>query len=238
MGQTPDSVYYGGVSYGGNEKAPDLSNLQWSLEALVQQPWMNDKSLTPEQRELREQTSEFFNNAIRFLERTQNLKKFNDQSYSADDGGFMYRPGESKAGETRSYGGMTYAGMKSFIYAGVSRDDERVQAAYNWLRKNYTVTENPGIGRQGLFYYYHSMAKALDAYGDDVIVDMENKKHDWREDLAGQLLKIQSSGGFWVNDNARWWENNPVLVTAYVVLALEEIAGLPHSLSRKQLLIK
>jgi hypothetical protein len=36
-----------------------------------------------------------------------------------------------------------------------------------------------------------------------------------------------------VNENARWWENNPVLVTAYCILALEEIAGLPGDISRE-----
>ena len=39
---------------------------------------------------------------------------------------------------------MTYAGLKSFLYAGVSKDDPRVKAAVEWVRKHYTVTENPG----------------------------------------------------------------------------------------------
>jgi len=81
------------------------------------------------------------------------------------------------------------------------------------------------MGAQGLFYYYHTMAKALNAYGDEIIVDSEGKKHRWGEELADQLLQIQHADGYWVNENGRWWENNPVLVTAYVVLALEEVVG-------------
>jgi len=48
------------------------------------------------------------------------------------------------------------------------------------------------------------------------------------------LLKIQSPEGFWINENGRWWENNPVLVSAYAILALEEIAGLPESTTIKK----
>jgi squalene cyclase len=59
------------------------------------------------------------------------------------DGGFIYYPGVSKAGATTSYGGMTYAGLKSFIHAGLLPEDDRVQAAYRWIRNNFTVEENP-----------------------------------------------------------------------------------------------
>lgn len=233
--QLPDSMYYGGVSYGGNEKAPDLSNLQWSLEALQQRLQPEDRKTTAEELEIQQNTTAFFSKAIHFLQRTQNLKKYNDQPYSTDDGGFMYRPGESKAGETLSYGGMTYAGLKSFIYCGVSKEDERVRAAYDWLKRNFTVKENPGIGNQGLYYYYHTMAKALNAYGEEIITDGTGKDHEWRSKLAGQLLQLQTTDGYWVNDNARWWENNPVLVTAYVILALEELSALPYSQTRMYL---
>jgi squalene-hopene/tetraprenyl-beta-curcumene cyclase len=232
-GYTSDSLYYGGIGYGGTDKAPDLSNLQWALESLHEQQMSDDRNKTVQETELQQSKDVFFARAIKFLERTQNLKKTNDQAYATDDGGFMYRPGESKAGETRSYGGMTYAGLKSFIYAQVDKNDERVQAAFNWITKNYDFSQNPGMENQGLYYYYVTAAKALNAFGDEIIADAAGSKHNWRSDLAGQILKLQKTEGFWVNDNARWWENNPVLVTAYCVLALEEVAGLPDSISRK-----
>ncbi|MBL1214953.1 MAG: terpene cyclase/mutase family protein [Ignavibacteriae bacterium] len=221
-GYTVDSIYYGGISYGKDDKAPDLSNLQWSLEALREKENKEMENLKNDDEEFEAKRTLFYERAIKFLERTQNFKT-NDQTYATDDGGFMYRPGESKAGDTRSYGGMTYAGLKSFIHARLSRDDERVKAAFNWIKNNFSVAENPGMGNQGLYYYYHTMAKALSIYGEELIVDDTNKERAWREELADQLLKAQTNEGFWVNENARWWENNPVLVTAYTLLALEEI---------------
>ena len=90
-------------------------------------------------------------------------------------GGFVYFPGDSKAGEEesadgervalRSYGSMSYAGLLSFIYADLDRDDPRVLAVLDWLGRNYTIEENPGLESQGLYYYYHTMAKALSAAG-------------------------------------------------------------------------
>ena len=44
---------------------------------------------------------------------------------------------------------MTYAGLKSMIYAGLKQDDVRVKAAVGYIAKNYTVDENPGQGQRG-----------------------------------------------------------------------------------------
>ena len=123
----------------------------------------------------------------------------------------------------RSYGSMTYAFLKCMIYADVKKDDPRVKAAYEWIQKHYTLDENPQMGQQGLFYYYHTMAKALSAYGDDVLVDAKGVKHEWRKDMIDKLLSLQQPDGSWVNAKDRWWENRPVLVTSYVVLTLEEL---------------
>jgi squalene-hopene/tetraprenyl-beta-curcumene cyclase len=89
-----------------------------------------------------------------------------------------------------------------------------------WISKNYTVKENPGIGSDGLFYYYHTMSKALNVYGADFVVTPDGKKNNWREDLIRQLATIQLQDGSWVNENARWWESNKDLVTAYSILSL------------------
>jgi squalene-hopene/tetraprenyl-beta-curcumene cyclase len=121
------------------------------------------------------------------------------------------------------------------IFAKVSKDDERVQAAFNWIKNNYSVEENPGMGLQGLYYYYQTMAKALSVMGIEEL-NTPKGEANWRSDLADQLIKIQNSDGSWVNSNGRWWENNPVLVTAYSLLALETIAGLPHNISTQKTL--
>jgi squalene-hopene/tetraprenyl-beta-curcumene cyclase len=224
-GVPSDSINYGGVSYGKDDKPCNLSNLQWALEAVAGEEQVSDDTLhlNLAEKKFEEKRTLFFDRAILFLQRCQNLKAYNDQSYSVDDGGFMYSPGTSKAGETHSYGSMTYAGLKSFIHASVSASDPRVEAALKWLQKHYSVEENPGMGMQGLYYYYHTMAKALSVADIDMITTTKQKNHYWRHELVDQLLQIQNADGSWVNSNGRWWENNPVLVTAYVVLSLEKV---------------
>ena len=115
---------------------------------------------------------------------------------------------------------MTYAGLKSMIYAGVEPDDPRVKAAVKWIERHYDLSSNPGMGDAGLYYYYHTAAKALDAAGLKEIVDAEGRRHDWRRDLLAELLKRQQPDGSWVNKNPRWMEGDPNLVTGYVLLAL------------------
>lgn len=228
-----DSSTYGGIGYNRDERS-DISNMQFALEALRASEDYKPSSEFGVRVEYRgdvvsdvvETTNKelFWERAIIFLQRCQNYKRYNDYEWAGDDGGFVYYPGVSKAGGTTSYGGMTYAGMKSLIHAGLTPDDERVQAAYGWIRANYTVDHNPELGEQGLFYYYHTMAKALTIYGTDYVVDTAETAHNWREDLASKLIEIQKADGSWVNENGRWWENNPDLVTAYCLMALEEIA--------------
>ncbi len=60
---------------------------------------------------------------------------------------------------------MTYAGLKSMIYAGLTPDDPRVKAACDYIKNHYTLDENPGLGQQGLYYYYHTFAKAMALLG-------------------------------------------------------------------------
>jgi squalene-hopene/tetraprenyl-beta-curcumene cyclase len=128
--------------------------------------------------------------------------------------------GERPDGGLRSYGSMTYAGLKSMIFAGLTADDPRVKAAIDWLRCHYTFAENPGMGDAGLYYYFHTAAKALDALGEDPFTDAAGIAHDWRTELSAALLARQRDDGSWVNTNKRWLEDDSNLVTAYVLLAL------------------
>jgi len=230
-GLTEDSATYGGIGYNKDERS-DISNMQFALEAIKASEsleWLSDRTAAPadpdsSDNQLNAIDEElFWDRAILFLQRCQNFQKYNDFKWSSNDGGFVYYPGVSKAGGTTSYGGMTYAGMKSLIHAGLDKDDERVQAAFGWIRGNYTVDTNPELGQQGLFYYYHVMAKALAACGDSILVDTSGTAHDWRGDLADKLISIQNPDGSWINENGRWWENNPNLATAYALLTLGQI---------------
>jgi squalene-hopene/tetraprenyl-beta-curcumene cyclase len=122
---------------------------------------------------------------------------------------------------------MTYAGIKSLIYCGASKDDPRIVKAYGWIRKNYTLKTNPGMPKEpkdrsemGLYYYYHTMAKCLDVMGVDTVEDSAGVAHDWRKELTEELAKRQRADGSWVNEQDRWMEGNPDVTTAYALMAL------------------
>ena len=116
---------------------------------------------------------------------------------------------------------MTYAGFLSLIYAGLDRNDKRVQAALGWAQKHWTVEENPELGKQGYFYYLMTMGKALRAYGEPVIVDANGVKHDWRKELSAKLLALQHEDGSWDNSSDRFFEGSKNIVTAYALIAME-----------------
>src|SRR5439155_866677 len=146
-----------------------------------------------------------------------------------NDGGSYYTPaagGNSQAGNDdatgglRSYASMTYAGLKSMIYAGLKPDDDRVKAAITWLKKHYDLNSNPGLGDQGLYYYYMTFAKALSALGHDTFVDDKGAQHDWRKELIDALAARQRPDGSWINENSRWLEGDANLSTGYALLAL------------------
>ncbi len=115
---------------------------------------------------------------------------------------------------------MTYAGLKSMIYAGLTPKDPRVKAALEWITKHYTLDENPGMGKAGQFYYYHTFAKTLDVLGEKTLTDAQGEKHNWRKDMIEKLADLQRDNGSWVNSADRWYEGDPNLVTAYSLMAL------------------
>jgi squalene-hopene/tetraprenyl-beta-curcumene cyclase len=122
---------------------------------------------------------------------------------------------------------MTYAGFKSMLYAGLTREDERVKRAYQWIQRYYTLENNPNMpgkqSKEGLYYYYHVFARALEAWGEPTLRDADGKEHDWRQELITHLTELQQKDGSWVNPEDRWLEGNPYLVTAYAVLAIQTV---------------
>jgi squalene-hopene/tetraprenyl-beta-curcumene cyclase len=119
---------------------------------------------------------------------------------------------------------MTYAGLLSMIYADLQKDDPRVTAAYEWAQRNYTRDENPVVGQQGLYYYYHTMAKALAIVGEDHLTAADGSQVDWRRDMTIKMVELQKGDGYWVNDSGRWWEYDPILVTAYALITMHIVA--------------
>jgi squalene-hopene/tetraprenyl-beta-curcumene cyclase len=218
--ESGDDVRTGGVDYGEKKGRPDLSNTTYFLDALLAAGVPKDDPAVQR--------------ALKFVGRCQNLPgETNDQPFAKktsddDKGGLTYVPiveDESKyktaAGGLRSLGAMTYGGLKSFLYAGVDKKDPRVQGAINWIRRHYTLEENPGLKQAGLYYYYHTFAKALAALGEDPFADSEGVKHDWRTELFKALEKRQRPDGGFVNAGDRTFgEADPNLATGFALLAL------------------
>jgi squalene-hopene/tetraprenyl-beta-curcumene cyclase len=230
-----DKKHLGGIGYGGTYKHSDLSNTHLSIEALRLSRHIARDNANGKQPELD------WDALIGFVSRVQNLKETNKTEGISNDGSFNYYVGGSKADpyvlpdgteQLRGYGSMSYAGLLSLIYADLDEKDIRVKAVKKWLSEHYSVKENAGLatkehpelGQQGLYYYYHAMAKALAAANIDKLKLKDGREADWRPDLGNQLLSKQREDGSWLNSaNARWWESDPVLVTAYGVLTLEQI---------------
>lgn len=225
--------FYGGVGYG-NSSRPDNSNLHFWLQALEDAGVPGDDPAVQR--------------ALVFLERTQMDGSINKMPYAegSTQGGFIYATspngdqlgiGESKgepieetlsdgttASRLRAYGSMTYAGFKSFAFAGLTKTDPRVLAARKWIAQNYTLEENPGVGTDGYYYFLMVFGKALDAWGEQFVsVQREDMmlRRDWAEDLVSKLESLQESDGSFRVVDDRWMESDPVLITSYSLIALQ-----------------
>jgi squalene-hopene/tetraprenyl-beta-curcumene cyclase len=236
-GKSPDGKkigenhpYLGGVSYGKHGR-PDLNNVGWWMQA------MHDAGVPADDPAMQ--------HALKFVERCQNRSESNKLTWAAEgpnDGGFIYAPakrdvkvGESKAGPgpagkgLASYGSISYVGWKSMLYAGLKHDDPRVKGVYSWIRRHWTLKQNPNMpknrSQEGVYYYYLALARALKAWGrKDIPVGTKKIPTNWREELVNEFARrVHPDGSFYNTKASRWSEGNPVLVTAYEVQALEEV---------------
>ena len=130
-----------------------MSNLQYALEALKKTDY-DEKSDVWEKAEL-------------FVKRCQNFTEEDEKDvlkrpWAGNDGGFIYEPGSSRAGGTKSYGAMTFAGLKSLMFTNKNnKNDARVKAALSWIQQNYDFNTHPGMGTTAYFYYLQTAASAL-----------------------------------------------------------------------------
>ena len=223
-----DTKFDGGIGYGGSLAHSDLSNTHRALEALYTTRALATDTGDKKAIELDWEA------ALEFVSRCQNLQATNKGEKIGNDGSFVYYPGNSKAGEAvdsktgrvalRGYGSMSYSGLLSLVYSDLDESDQRVKAVINWLSDNYTLKENPGLGGQGLYYYYHAMAKSLVAANKPTLEGQDGLKIDWRSELAATIINEQREDGSWLNTKAsRWMENDPVLVTSYAIMTLQQI---------------
>ncbi|MEI6971982.1 MAG: prenyltransferase/squalene oxidase repeat-containing protein [bacterium] len=227
-----DDAYRGGLGYdAANQRSyTDLMNSLFGFEAMRLTEGAEDLKPKTEAR-----TDLDWNAARKFLERLQN----DANSDKANAGGFPYRPDESKAGVVtndagkiifQSYGSMTYAGLLSLVYCKVDRNDPRVRSAFDWSVKHWSLEENPGMGPQGLYFFYYVLTKALAAYGQDPLPAVAGRNAvEWRSEVVKKILGLQKTDdgkGFWLNESGRFMESDKVLCTAYCLLTLEIASGM------------
>lgn len=211
---TRGDKYYGGIGYGGDER-PDLSNLQHALEALKKTDY------DPE--------SDVWAKAELFVRRCQNYTEGEEKDelarpWAGNDGGFIYEPGSSRAGGTKSYGAMTFAGLKSLMFTKrANRDSPQVKAALSWVQQNYDFNTHPGMGTTAYYYYLQTAAGALAAYGSPLLPALNGAQHNWGADLLSKFVYLQQADGSWVNEDRKYWEGNKILITARALISLNHV---------------
>lgn len=227
-GISQDNPMWGGVRYDPDKKRPDLSNTQYFMEALSQAGVPADDPA--------------MQRALLFVQRCQDLSQTNDQPWARGavpkdhvEGGFIYNPMPednkteypegSGIERPRTYGSMTYAGFKSMLYAGVTREDPRVRGALEWIGAHYTLDANPNMpeaqNEQGLYYYYQVFGAAFQALDAKLIPTRTRGQVNWREDLISAVTARQLEDGSWINRKDRWMEGEANYITAVSILALQ-----------------
>jgi squalene-hopene/tetraprenyl-beta-curcumene cyclase len=181
--------------------------------------------------------------ALEFAERLHN-----DENAGDSAGGFAYSPADAKAGMEkadgkkptateakpskekivmRSYGSITYAGLLALVYCELEPTDPRVRSTLDWASRHWTLEENPGVGDQGLYFFYNVIGRSLTAAGikEIPVAGEDGKTINWSDELIKKVSSLQKENGIWVNKNGRFWENDPVLSTSYSILSLTFSTG-------------
>ncbi len=232
----------GGFGYEKNSPAhyADLNNSAWAISAM---------RVTQDVEEMRpageKKVDIDWAKALAFVDKMQ-VKAGDEGVVEEDVGGFLYKredgkiPAPPEGGKKsavkdvkkrpplRSYGSITYSGLEAMIFAQVTRDDPRVVYAVYYARRHWTLDENPGMGEQGIYYYYTIMARALSLLGVNELPAIKegDPTIKWRDELIAKVVSLQKPDGSWVNKNNRFWEGDPVLSSFYAMLTLEYALGL------------
>jgi len=206
----------GGFGYGpsnGCRRYADLSNTAYAMDAMRRTEKLEEFRVSGDKK-----ADINWDLALSFVDNLQ-------QKDGERKGGAAYNERTPQAGsETNrlgrvklmAYGSMSYAAVMSMMHAKLSKGDPRVRNALGYCERFWTLDENPGMGSQGLYYYYDILARALSVAAVDKIGG-----HEWKRELAVKLLSLQKPDGSWSNENNRFWEGDPVLVTSFSVLCLQ-----------------
>lgn len=208
-----DDTMAGGFGYDkiSRRRYADLSNTSYAMSAMAKTASLEEFRTDGKKADID------WDKALSFV---QNLM----ETEGPDKGGAAYNERTPQAGTAtnaqgrvhlRAYGSMTYAAVLSMCSAKLDRGDPRVRQSLEYLTKYWSVDENPGMGNQGLYYFYDIMARALSAAGVEKVGD-----HEWKKELSAKVISLQKPDGSWANDNNRFWEADPVLCTSFALLVL------------------
>lgn len=140
---------------------------------------------------------------------------------------------DTAPGKPVSYGSPTCDGLRCLIATGAggkkpsdgdSSQDKDVKRAISWLVKHPDVSQVPGFEAtpesgwaEGLrFYYYSTLSQVLKHLPAE-----EREKRS--SALLAQLKKEQKNDGRFVNASARMREDDPLIATAFAIIALAEL---------------
>ncbi|MDF1666089.1 MAG: c-type cytochrome [Planctomycetota bacterium] len=159
------------------------------------------------------------------------------------DGGFAFSPRNSKVTSPPesvlnmsfypSYGTATADGLRSLVIVDGSATHKRALAALQWLARNYGFGAVPSLPADGptpwgealFFYYTHSWARALTSAKVARIIKIDENKeevaHHWPAELTRELARRQRKDGSWKNTSPLMGEDNPMIATAFALLALD-----------------
>jgi len=208
-----DDTMAGGFGYDrvSRRRYADLSNTSYAMSAMSKTASLEEFRTDGKKADID------WDRALAFVE---NLMK----KEGHEKGGAAYNERTPQAGSStnaqgrvhlRAYGSMTYAAVLSMCSAKLDKGDPRVRQSLEYLTRFWSVDENPGMGNQGLYYFYDIMARALSAAGVDTV-----GVHDWKKELSAKVVSLQKPDGSWANDNNRFWESDPILCTSFALLVL------------------
>jgi hypothetical protein len=176
-----------------------------------------------------------------FVERCQNFAPEGDgREANLDDGGFFFIHGDAvrnKAGAAgkdaggrerfRSYGSASADGLRALLLCDLPADHVRVVQARAWLTAHFRADAPPGNydpsrepRRQAVLYYFHHSASRAFAALSCEEIDTSEGKVRWRTVIAAELLSRQQQDGSWTNSVSLTQEDEPLVATAFAVLAL------------------
>jgi len=165
-----------------------------------------------------------------WVTRLQNSPKSSDGGFffTADTKGHMNKAEwlDKPRSRPRSYGTATCDGLHCLVSAGVSVQDARFQAGLRWLNERKELARVPGFIKgsgvnrwdRGLrFYYYARLASLLRYLPPEAIGPR-------RDALRAMLVEQQRADGRWENSTARMREDDPLIATAFALIALSEVS--------------